>query len=79
MQVKQLVEALLYEHVPGEFPAWQIVIVGQTEAWIDGRLQGLLGDKQPASVELGAAPLAEVQAAVRSTPQLTWLAGRMTP
>jgi hypothetical protein len=59
---------------PRIIPVWRILIVGQTEAWIDGRLQGLLGDKQPASVELGPAPLAEVQAALRSTPQLTWLA-----
>ena len=73
LQVKQLVGALVSEHTPGEIPVWRILIVGQTEAWIDGRLQGLLGDKQPASVELGPAPLAEVQAALRSTPQLTWL------
>ncbi|HEX9202301.1 MAG TPA: ATP-binding protein [Acidobacteriaceae bacterium] len=74
LPVKQLVGALVSEHAPGEIPVWRILIVGQTEAWIDGRLQGLLGDKQPASVELGPAPLAEVQAALRSTAQLSWLA-----
>jgi hypothetical protein len=47
LKVKQLVGALVSERTPGETPVWRILIVGQTEAWIDGRLQGLLGDKQP--------------------------------
>jgi hypothetical protein len=74
LQVKQLVGALVSGHTPGEIPIWRILIVGQTESWIDGRLQGLLGDKQPVPIELGPAPLAEVQAALRSTPGLSWLA-----
>ena len=73
-QVKQLVGALVSEHTSGEIPVWRVLIVGQTEAWIDGRLQRLLGDKQPASIGIGPAPLAEVQAALRSMPQLSWLA-----
>ena len=72
--VKRLMAALVSEHTPGESPVWRILVVGQTEAWIDGRLQGLLGDEQPASIELGPAPLAEAQAALRLTPQLSWLA-----
>ena len=73
-QVKQLVEALLSERVPGEIPVWRILIVGQTEAWIDGRLQVLLGDEKPTPVALGSASLEEVKEALRSEPQLSWLA-----
>jgi hypothetical protein len=74
LQVKQLVGALVSEHPHSKIPVWRVLIVGQTEAWIDGRLQNLLGDKQPASIELGPASRAEVQAALRSTPGLSWLA-----
>jgi hypothetical protein len=73
-QVKRLVAALVCESAPGEIPLWRILVVGQTEAWIDGRLQGLLGNKESVSVELGPAPLAEVRDAMRSTPGLSWLA-----
>ncbi|PKN35391.1 MAG: hypothetical protein CVU61_03725 [Deltaproteobacteria bacterium HGW-Deltaproteobacteria-19] len=73
-QVKRLVEALICEHIPGEIPVWQILIIGQTEAWIDGRMLGLLGNKRSAHIELGPVPITEVQAALQLTPGLSWLA-----
>jgi len=72
--VKHLVEILVPAQALAESPVWRILIVGQTEAWIDGRLQGLLGDIPSTSIELGPAPDAEVQTALRSMPPLSWLA-----
>ncbi|MEN6331991.1 MAG: hypothetical protein ABFD57_08390 [Smithella sp.] len=73
-QVKQLVEMLVSENTIGETPIWRILIIGQTEAWISGKLQGLLGSKQPVSVDLSPVSPTEVQAALRSMPLLSWLA-----
>lgn len=73
-QVKQLIGELLSERIAGEIPVWRVLIIGQTEAWIDGGLQGLLGDAMLAPIELGSAPLEEVREALQSTPQLSWLA-----
>ena len=45
-QVKRLIGMVVSEDSPSQSTVWQILIIGQTEAWIDGRLQALLGDKQ---------------------------------
>ncbi|MDZ4253330.1 MAG: hypothetical protein U1A72_12255 [Sulfuritalea sp.] len=65
-QVKQLVEQIVSEQVPAETRVWRILIIGQTEAWIDGRLRDLLGNTMPASVALGTVSLEEVRDALRS-------------
>ena len=73
-KVKQLVAALVAGNTPDAVPVWRVLIVGQTEAWMDGRLQNLAGDNQPASLGIAPAPLGDVQAALRSSPHLAWLA-----
>lgn len=73
-QVRTLVEQLLSEPVPGAAPVWRILLIGQTEAWIDGRLRVLLGTAMPASIALEPVSHAEVRDALWSAPQLSWLA-----
>ena len=52
-QVKRLIEMVVSDNSPSQSIVWQILIIGQTEAWNDGRLQSLLGEKQSASVGIG--------------------------
>jgi hypothetical protein len=72
-QVKQFVNALLSGHPPGQVSMWRILIIGQTEAWIDGRLQALLGDRQAIAVGVESISIADVQTALQTIPQLNWL------
>jgi hypothetical protein len=55
--------------------SWRIVIIGQTEAWADGRLRDLIAVSQPTrDVEVQELKAGEVTAALRATESLRWLA-----
>jgi hypothetical protein len=70
------VKALLADLLAGSTPsAWRVVIIGQTEAWADGRLQELVGVSQSTSdVEVQELNPGDVTAALRATESLGWLA-----
>ena len=72
--VKQLVNELLLNQTADETPVWRILILGQNEALVDGRLQNLFGSANPVYVELGPISVDEVKQALRSIPRLSWLA-----
>lgn len=74
IQVRQLIHGLLAATESEIPPAWRILIIGQTEAWIDGRLLALFGVLPHASVAINTASAEEVRNALRATPQLSWLA-----
>jgi hypothetical protein len=74
LKVRGLLESLLSQTPAGSGPTWRILIVGQTEAWVAGALQGLLGDRKAASVAIGAPSPTEIRSALRSNPNLNWLA-----
>ena len=71
--VKQLIGVLVSEHFSDKSTVWQILIIGQTEAWVDGRLQALLGEIQPTSVGIEPVSVDDVRLALRTTPQLNGL------
>jgi hypothetical protein len=73
-KVKRLITELLADNGEHDTPVWRVLIVGQTEAWADGRLQVLVDATTVANVELGPASPQDVQAALLSTGQLGWLA-----
>jgi hypothetical protein len=73
-KVKRLITQLLADNGEHDIPVWRILIVGQTEAWADGRLLTLVGATMPANVGLGPAAPEDIQGALRSTEQLSWLA-----
>lgn len=53
---------------------WRVVIVGQTEAWADGRLRELAGASQPTKdVEIEELTPDSVIAALRTSESLRWL------
>ena len=71
VRVKALVGDLIAA-APGD--VWRIVIVGQTEAWADGRLRELAGGSQPTNdVEVEELTASSVIEALHTTGSLRWL------
>ena len=70
------VKALLSGLIAGSAGfSWRIVIIGQIEAWADGRLRDLIDVSQPTKdVEVQELKSSEVTAALRATESLRWLA-----
>jgi len=73
LQVCELIWDIVPEQSTGQ-PVWRILIIGQTESWSDGRLQNLLGEKKPFQLGIEPVPDKEIQVALRSMPQLSWIA-----
>ena len=73
VKAQTLIRALLERNTEDGEPGWRVIIVGQTEAWADGRLQLLVGHEQPSNVELTDLTNGEVKAALRSADKLRWL------
>jgi transcriptional regulator with XRE-family HTH domain len=74
LKAQSLIAELLQRNVNEKEAGWRVIIVGQTEAWADGRLQLLAGSEQPPSVEMTDLADEETKAALRSTGRLRWLA-----
>lgn len=54
--------------------AWSVIIVGQTEAWVTGKLQDLAGNAAIRRFEVKAVSAAEAAAILGASPGLEWLA-----
>lgn len=55
-------------------PIWNVIIIGQVEAWTGGRLQALVGERRTKSIEIQEAKPEEVRGALRTSKNLAWLA-----
>jgi Novel STAND NTPase 1 len=69
------VKALLRDLIAGSAgTAWRVVIVGQTEAWADGRMRDLAdGSQSTKDVEVQELTTSAVIAALRTAESLRWL------
>ena len=74
LKAKVLIEELKSRNASLVTAAWRILIVGQTEAWIDGTLQELAGAVSPRSLAVEGLPLAVVGEVLCSVSGLEWLA-----
>ncbi len=74
LKAQSLIMTLLQSNMNEREAGWRVIVVGQTEAWADGRLQSLVGNEQPSNVELTDLDDEETRAALRSTGRLRWLA-----
>lgn len=73
-KLKALVSDLLAGKGSDGKAAWRAIIIGQTEAWVSGRLQDLAGIELPSAYELEQLPKEDVRLALRATDKLRWLA-----
>jgi hypothetical protein len=74
-KVRKLIGALVPTATAGEAATWRVVIIGQTEAWADGRLPVLSGAPPlPEYLEIVEASSNDVRGALRSSLTLAWLA-----
>lgn len=55
-------------------PIWNVIVVGQVEAWTGGKLQALVGECLTKSIEVQEAKPEEVREALRTSKNLAWLA-----
>jgi hypothetical protein len=74
LKAKGLIEALNKRNTAGAKAGWRVLVVGQTEAWVDGTLQELTGASSPNSFEVEELPDATVGDVLRSVMGLRWLA-----
>jgi hypothetical protein len=74
LKVRALVEELNKRNTAGAKPAWRVLIVGQTEAWVRGTLQELAGASSPKNFEVDELSDATVRHVLRSVTGLGWLA-----
>ena len=54
--------------------AWRVIIIGQTEAWTEGALQGIANATDPPNHEVRLISARNVKAALQSAPRLGWAA-----
>jgi hypothetical protein len=74
LKAKALIEDLKERNAAGAKPAWRVLIVGQTEAWVRGTLQELAGSASPKTFEVEGLPAAIVRDVLHTVPDLGWLA-----
>src|SRR5262249_43907311 len=73
-RVRAFVANLLARRTSDGKPAWRVVIIGQTDAWVSGQLQTLAGADLPPGYEVRELSADEVRLALRATKTLRWLA-----
>lgn len=71
IKIKKLISSLSADN--SENPQWRILILGQTEAWSDARLQDLSGASSPKFLEVMEITQQEASAALSSSAKLSWL------
>lgn len=71
-KLKILIASLKEEST--DTPQWCMVVLGQTESWLDGKLQDLSGSASPKFVEVMEISQQEAKEALISSDQLSWLA-----
>jgi hypothetical protein len=69
--IRQLLQAILSDHAQG---TWRVVIVTQTQSWVDGE-ETVLGGRKVHLVEIEALKRDTVKLALLPSPTLAWLAG----
>jgi len=74
LKAQSLIATLLQSNMNEREAGWRVIVVGQTEAWADERLQSLVGNEQPPNLELTDLADEETRAALRSSGRLRWLA-----
>jgi len=73
-KIKRLIEQLILSETPEKLGNWRIIIIGQTEALINGRLHALVGKSRSKTYELEGVSPKDVKAALRPSESLRWLA-----
>jgi len=74
LKAQSLIARLLQGNMNENEAGWRVIVVGQTEAWADGRLQSLISNERPSNLELTNLADEETRAALRSSSRLRWLA-----
>lgn len=72
--IRQLVEAILSPTDQTGDGAWHVVVITQTQSWIEGQ-EAMLGDHRVAPFELGPLNTLDVMKALWASPSLGWLTG----
>ena len=71
-EARNLVTAITKDDGSGYSSKWRVVIVGQTEAWVEGAFQTIAGTAEPANREIRAVSANDIKSALRSMPRLSW-------
>jgi hypothetical protein len=74
LKAKALIEELKRRNASGAKTGWRVLIIGQTEAWVGGKLQDLAGETLPKNLEMEGLLEASVRDVLRSVAGLGWLA-----
>lgn len=73
-RAKQLIaHLLLSNNEEKRLPEWRVIVIGQTEAWANGKIQELTGAIPLKPIEVSALLPKDVRQALQSSPQLSWL------
>lgn len=71
--IRQLLQAILPDDDEGTEAAWRIVILTQTQSWVEGE-ETILGGRKAHLVEVAALKIDAVKLALLPSPTLGWLA-----
>jgi ABC-type oligopeptide transport system ATPase subunit len=74
LKAKSVIEGLVQRHVAGTKPPWRVLIVTQTDAWVNGTIQDLATTATPKNFAVKTLQEAEVKDVLRGTLGLEWLA-----
>jgi hypothetical protein len=74
LKAKALIEALMQGHAAGVKPTWRVLIVTQTDAWVNGTIQELATSATPKNFPVKTLSDAAVKDVLRATSGLDWLA-----
>lgn len=72
-KTKALINSLTFEQDHCSKPAWRVLIVTQSEAWIGGSVRQLCTTTAPSNLEIQQLPVATVSQILRATDGLQWL------
>ncbi len=75
LRAEALIAELIKRNVNGEPPAWRVLVIGQSEAFVSGRFQAVTRSELTARIEVRALSTTEVNTALLSMPALSWLVG----
>jgi hypothetical protein len=74
VKAKVLIARLRAGNLPDATPAWRVLIVAQTDAWISGTVQQLTSEATPKNFVVRAASDSAVRQVLRAVAGLEWLA-----
>lgn len=74
VKAKALIAKLGSGNVSAAKPAWRVLIVAQTDAWVGGTVQELTGTATPKNFAVKSAPDSAVRQVLRAVAGLEWLA-----